>query len=286
MTTKKIDFTDVQSTMLITLFLRAAESKDPHPVLGDHFAQEAVERIEHDWTKIDKPSIIRNRFLVALRSQQFDNWTAEFLGRHPQATVLQLACGLDARAFRLSLHSGVRWFDVDLPDVIDLRRELYTDTERYRMIAASVTDPTWLDDIPADQPVLIIAEGLLMYLHEPEVAHLLQRLTDHFSTGELIFDGIAPWGTKITQLMKKHLSRWYPYPVYWTATRDGSDIERWNPRLHYRDHIALLTQHDKIPDPTVRRIYQIATQLTGLKNYLRLFRAEFGTQPRTEHTQQ
>lgn len=74
-----------------------------------------------------------------------------------------------------------------------------------------------------------------MYLREPEVRHLLRRLTDHFRTGELIFDGVPPWVATMTQLMKKHLSRWYVYPAYWTAIDDGSDIERWNLRLHHRD---------------------------------------------------
>src|SRR5689334_93917 len=97
----KADFTGVQSTMLVTLYLRAADSRESRPILGDRYAAEAVERIDHDWRKIDKPGIMRNRFAVALRSRQFDEWTADFLRRHPDATVLQLACGLDSRAFRL-----------------------------------------------------------------------------------------------------------------------------------------------------------------------------------------
>jgi methyltransferase (TIGR00027 family) len=242
MRTGKVDFTGVQATMLVTLFLRAMDCKEKEPILGDRFAVEAVDRIEYDWAKVDKPNITRNRFGVALRAKQFDDWATEFLCRNADATVLHLACGLDGRAFRLDLPAGAHWFDVDLSDVMELRRKLYAEADGYRMIAASVTDEVWLEEIPAGKPVLIIAEGLLMYLHETEVRQLLLRLTDHFRTGELIFDGAAPWVVKTTQLLKKYLSRWYEYPAYWTAVRDGSDIQRWNPRLSYRDHV----HHDAV----------------------------------------
>jgi methyltransferase (TIGR00027 family) len=275
MTTGKVDFTGVQSTMLVTLFLRALDRKEKEPILGDHFAAEAVDRIDYDWTRLDKPSITCNRSVLALRAKQFDDWAADFVGRNPGATVLQLACGLDSRAFRLDLPAGVRWFDVDLSDVMELRRELYDEADGYRMIAASVTDEAWLGEIPADQPVLIIAEGLVMYLHETEVRQLLRRLTDHFRTGELIFDSVAPWVTKMTQLLKKYSSRWYDYPAYWTTIRDSSDIERWNPRLRYCDHVAMMAQYERVPDPNLRRFYRLGSRFDWLKNYLRVFRAEF-----------
>lgn len=275
MTTGKVDFTGVQSTMLITLFLRALDCKEKEPILGDRFAAEAVDRIDYDWSKVDKPNITRNRFGVALRAKQFDEWAADFLRRNADATVLQLACGLDSRAFRLDPPAGVRWFDVDLPGVMELRRQLYEEADGYRMIAASVTDEGWLAEIPADKPVLIIAEGLLMYLPETEVRHLLRRLTGHFRTGELIFDGLAPWIVKTTQLLKKYLSRWYDYPAYSTATRDGSDIQHWNPRLSYRDHVAIVGRYEQVPAPNVRRLYRVGSRFNWFRNYLRVFRAEF-----------
>ncbi|WP_314171434.1 class I SAM-dependent methyltransferase [Streptomyces winkii] len=275
MKAEKVDFTGVQETMLVTLFLRAADAKDAEPVLGDRFAAEAVDRIDYDWKRLDKPSSTRGRFGVALRSKQFDHWTADFLRRHPDATVLQLACGLDTRAFRLELPAGVRWFDVDLPDVIDLRRKLYDEADGYRMIASSVTDADWLDEIPADKPVLIIAEGLIMYLHEDELRELLRRFTDRFTSGELVFDGAAPWVARSTQLLKKFFGRWYRYPPFWTAVRGSSDIARWNPSLRYRDHVATMAQYEQIPDPKVRRSYRLGSRIEWYKNAFRVFRAEF-----------
>jgi O-methyltransferase involved in polyketide biosynthesis len=125
------------------------DSKEKESILGDHFAAEAVHQIDCDWQKLDKPNITRNRFMLALRVKQIDDWAADFLRRNPDATVLHLACGVDCRAFRLDLPAGVRRFDVDLPDVIGLRRKLYEEADGYRMIASSVTDEAWLEEIPA-----------------------------------------------------------------------------------------------------------------------------------------
>lgn len=275
MTAEKVDFTGVQATMLVTLFLRAADAEDAEPVLGDRFAAEAVSRIDYDWKRLGKPGTLRGRFAVALRSRQFDDWTARFLRRHPDATVLQLACGLDSRAFRLDLPAGVRWFDVDLPDVIGLRRKLYQERDGYRMLAASVTDEAWLDEVPADKPTLIIAEGLVMYLRETELRQLLRRLTGRFPCGELVFDGAAPWMVEATRLLKKCFGRWYPYPAFRTAIRDGSEIARWDPALRHREHVATMAQYERIPDPRVRRSYRAGARFAWCRNVFRVFRAEF-----------
>lgn len=85
--------------------------------------------------------------------------SADFLARHPDAVVAHLGCGLDTRAFRLQPPDGVQWFDVDVPQVIGLRRALYDDAGQYRMIASSVTDAEGLEQIPTDRPALVVLKG-------------------------------------------------------------------------------------------------------------------------------
>ena len=133
---------------------------------------------------------------MTTRSAHFDNWARQFLAAHPEAVVLHLGCGLDARVFRLDPGPGVEWYDVDYPDVADLRRQLYPSREHYHVVAASVTDPAWLADIPGDRPVLAIGEGLTMYLTEEDGVALLRRIVDHFPSGELQFDAFNRLGIK------------------------------------------------------------------------------------------
>jgi O-methyltransferase involved in polyketide biosynthesis len=110
--------------------------------------------------------------------------------------VLHLGCGLDARAFRLNPGAEVEWYDVDYPEVADLRGRLYPARDHYHVIPASVTDPAWLAEIPADRPTLMIGEGLTMYLTEADGVALLRRIVETFPSGELQFDAFNRLGIK------------------------------------------------------------------------------------------
>jgi len=82
----------------------------------------------------------------------------------------------------------VEWYDVDQLGVIELREQLYPRRPHTHMIAASVTDPSWISRIPVERPVLVIGEGLTMYLTEFEGVSLLRRIVDQFDSGEMQFD--------------------------------------------------------------------------------------------------
>jgi O-methyltransferase involved in polyketide biosynthesis len=268
MNTGKIDVTGLDDdgvtwTSLATLYLRAWESRAERSILGDHYAAAALDRIDYDFAKFRKRLWPQsNQFLVALRARQLDDWSAGFLARHPQATVLHLGCGLDSRMLRLEPPTAARWFDLDISKVIDVRRQLYPEHNQYQMIGASVTDPGWLPQVPADRPVLIIAEGLLPYLAESDVRRLLQRLTDHFSSGELIFDGVAPWMTRLVKA-----ARW--------GLRDGREIKRLNPRLRCVEQLPFTTHFAKIPVRRYRVLYQLGNGIPVWRNMFQEFRFTF-----------
>ncbi|MGH3523960.1 MAG: class I SAM-dependent methyltransferase, partial [Mycobacterium sp.] len=76
----------------------------------------------------------------------------------------------------------------DYPSVITLREKVFPTRPGYRLIASSATDPSWLDQIPADRPVLLLAEGISMYLTEHDGLALLQHVVDRFPSGELQID--------------------------------------------------------------------------------------------------
>lgn len=257
--TSKVDFSSVswgsvEWTNLVTLYLRAHESRSRHPILGDHAAAEAVDRIEYDFKRIHRSSLpASNQYLVVLRAKQLDDWCADFLATHPDATVLHLGCGLDGRAFRLAVPPSVRWFDVDQPMVIELRRRLYDETERYRMIGSSVTDPQWLAEIPTGYPTLVVAEGLLMYLRESEVRDLLQRVTDRFDSGEMHFDTLSSRAPLLSRVLTKGIITW--------GIGNARDLESWNPKLRFVERRSALTGYQQIDSAVVRWIYRLTSAL-------------------------
>lgn len=196
---ERITLTGAQETMLATLYGRALESRATNPILGDTQAEKAVQRLDYDFsrTKIRRSS----GKSVATRAKTFDRWVGRLLSERPDSTVLHLACGLDTRAQRIGPPNTARWYDIDLPDVIDLRRRVLppTDGEGERTIACSVTDPRLLDGIPGDAPVIAVAEGLTMYLSTADGEALLRRITEHFPSGTLLFDMLSPLGVRLTR---------------------------------------------------------------------------------------
>ena len=262
--TGMVDFTDVQWgsvewTNLCTLYLKAYESRSPAAILGDTAAAEAVDRIEYDWARMRRAMRpASNQYMVTLRAKQLDDWSTSFLRRYPNAVVLHLGCGMDTRAFRLHPPETVQWFDVDQPNVIALRRKLYDDRDGYRMIGSSVTDEAWLDEIPTHRPMLMIAEGLVMYLIEPEVRALLQRLTDRFGSGELVFDTTSPMGPRLSKVLTKGITKW--------GIRDARDIEHWNPRLCFVEQRPVVALYERISSRPVRLLWRLV-YATPIRNY-------------------
>ena len=100
-------------------------------------------------------------------------------------TVLNLAAGLDARPYRLAVPASLRWLHVDLPDMVDYFRErMAGETPRCELefVAADLRDPAARRDVFARAashgPVLVITEGLLVYLERDQVSELARDLHD------------------------------------------------------------------------------------------------------------
>jgi O-methyltransferase involved in polyketide biosynthesis len=183
---EKVRLSKEKETLLITLYCRALHSRSKDPVLRDRWAEDAVGLIDYDFGKLRVSRY--DPLSIAVRARKFDLLTTRYLADSPEATVLHLGCGLDSRVFRVDPPARVPWFDVDYPEVIELRRHLYPERAGCRLIGSSLADLSWLEEVPGDRPALVVAEGVTMYLTEEVVKPLLNRLTDHFPGGQMAFD--------------------------------------------------------------------------------------------------
>ena len=120
--------------MLATFYAKALDARLDKPILGDRLAAQIADRIDYDWSQTTITA--RTSPSVTTRSAHFDRWARQFLAVHPRAVVLHLGSGLDGRFFRIRPGPDVAWYDVDYPEVIDLRRQLYPASRGYQMIAA------------------------------------------------------------------------------------------------------------------------------------------------------
>ncbi|HEV7318531.1 MAG TPA: class I SAM-dependent methyltransferase [Ensifer sp.] len=191
----EIGLRGVQETLLVTLRAKAAESALPDSLLKDHFAADLVRRLNG---RTRAPSVGHDMTIgIAVRAYMLDRWTRAFIQRYPDAVVLNLGCGLDTRVLRLDPPPRVAWFDIDFPDVIALRQNLFADRAGCTTIASSITERAWIDRIPDDRATIVVAEGVLPYLSEQEVRDLLRRLTSCLSGGEIVFDAYSRLGIEI-----------------------------------------------------------------------------------------
>ena len=217
-----VDLSGAAQTMLTTLYLKALDADFERPVLGDGFAKEAVDRLDYDWRGLRETGTWAP--LVTVRTAQYDIWARQFLAVHQKASVVHLGCGLDSRVFRLDPGPGVNWYDVDYPVVIALREKVFPPRPRYQLIASSATDPSWLDQIPNDRPVLLLAEGISMYLTEHDGVALLQRVVERFQSGELQIDFYNWLGIRSQKAHR--LQRQSGSTLYWAVNSPADILDR------------------------------------------------------------
>ncbi|MET8998979.1 class I SAM-dependent methyltransferase [Amycolatopsis sp. NPDC004169] len=252
----------VRETLLLTLSARALDSRAPAPILGDAGAAAVADRIAedtgYDFRKLKlKPSLVTS---TALRARKLDDVVRRFAAAHPGAVVVDLGCGLDTRWSRCRPPAGVDWYDVDFPDVIELRRRYLPD--RTHLVAADVTEPGWLQVLPEDRPAVLVADGLLPFLPGDSFRTTVRRLTERLPSGELALNGytrFAAWAMKYHPSVK----------ALGIAAAQGFDDprepERWDAGLTLAEE-QLLTRAPEVaafPQP-LRALTRLVALSTGL----------------------
>ena len=279
METTKIRLTKEKETYLSTLYGKALDAAAEHPILGDRYAADAVARIDYDFKKLKLPN--GGEITLPLRALHFDQWTRAFLAANPVSTVLHLGCGLDTRVSRISPGPQVRWYDVDMPDVIALRKQLYPERDGYQQISTSVTDLPWLDAIPGDTPVIVVAEGLVMYLHEKDGTALFRRITEQFPSGQIAFDGYS--GSMIRLVSRLAAVRGAKVDLFW-GVDDPHDLEKQVPGLRLAESVEFLMMPElvsRLPTTGFRGVtYKVMGRLPFYRHLIRHLRYEFAGKPK------
>ncbi|MGD9857354.1 MAG: class I SAM-dependent methyltransferase [Planctomycetaceae bacterium] len=230
----------VCETLLIPLAARVVECQSESPAFRDLRGVEFARQL-----KFDAQFVARDRWNKVgcqARTVILDAAVNGFLDRNPRAVVINLGAGLCTRFWRVRAGESLRWYDVDLPSVIDLKQALLADVDlgtkeargQYTMMDADVTDMCWMDRIPgaSGEQVLVIAEGLLMYLEPEAVRRLIVGLADEYPGSELLIEAWSPfvrrvWGTLSPALRRTGAS------LHWGLNKPET-IEAWDPRIRLK----------------------------------------------------
>lgn len=231
----------IPETMLIPLWARAVETNKTNPIIKDDKALGMISRIDYDFTKFDKSWM--SQVGVSIRTMLLDNATHDFMQQNPNAIVINLGAGLDTRFERLKHNNIDCWYDLDVPEAIELRRQFFTESDRNHFIAKSVLDFSWLDDInTTGKPVLIIAEGLLMYFTEDELKPLFKQLVTFLSGSEMLFEMLAPL---LVGKSKHHdsLSEIGSKVEFKWGLKDSREMETWHKGIRFAEEWNYFDYH-------------------------------------------
>jgi O-methyltransferase involved in polyketide biosynthesis len=251
-TRTKVTLTPEQETLLITLY---AKAQPGNPLFFDPTARDILSRVEYDFARLRVP--YKTVVLICQRAKKLDSVTRDFLREYPGGVVVQLGCGLDSRFWRVD-DGRVEWYDLDMPPVMALREQFFAPSERYHTISSSVTQLEWVDKVAAaGRPVLVVAEGLLMYLDEADVRQLVLRLQETFPGCRLIADVFS---RQTARSATGHPSLKQTGATIGWGMDDPRELEAWAPGLR------LLEEWYFTDDPDLARLsfgYRVAYRLAG-----------------------
>jgi methyltransferase (TIGR00027 family) len=188
---------------------RAMESARPDAIFRDPFAERLAGPRGYEILN-EMPKGRAFAWPMIVRTAVFDEIILDAVQNHKVDLVVNLAAGLDARPWRLTLPPALHWVDVDLPGILNYKTEMLRDAApvcRYEAVTIDLTDGAARRALFArlgasSSRALVVSEGLLIYLTPEQVAALATDLHAQPSFTGWLFDLASP------QLLKRIAKTW------------------------------------------------------------------------------
>ena len=254
-----IEISDVAATSFVTLYCHAIESQSKDPILDDPKAVEITHelnkilsgsknRLDKDLVKgkLKKELVIH----IAIRAKQYDKYVGDFLENSPDGIVVNIGCGLDSRFLRVD-NGKVTCYDLDLPEVIKIKKQFFEENERYHFISSSVLDHEWMSIVAKHKgPFLFMAEGVFMYLDQEDVQSLILELQSEFPGSELVCEVFnSLWLRKpLKRLMSykmQHQLHMGKDATFHFGIRDSNEMEKWHADIQFLDDWSYFDSEEK-----------------------------------------
>ena len=184
---EKIRLSGVPETMLQTVYARAKESRG-RGAIHDAKAEEIIEKLDYDFSLADKDTAMHSG--VIARTIVLGRLTKAWLGAHPGAVVVNIACGLDTRCYRMSGYA--HWYNLDLSETMAVREKLLPESGTISQIAMSAMEDWGSKISEQNVPVLIVIEGLTMYLNAKDVQQIFAVISSRFSQATIFVETMNP----------------------------------------------------------------------------------------------
>jgi O-methyltransferase involved in polyketide biosynthesis len=241
-----MDLSQVSRTAILLLICRAVESEKDKTLFDDPMAVLSLDRLMSMASEKDKRWIIskkrmyagihvRDAIAGARKGKVFDNAAHRFIIDHPKCTVINLACGFDTRFWRIE-NENCTYIELDLPEVITLKKEILKDHLGYELIGCSVLNTSWIDQVTSNGNTgfLLLAEGLFMWLPKPDATGLLQEIAARFDRSQLVLEMVPEKYTRgiWKSLFRVHSRLEWGLDVAWlSGIKHPHDLEAYGNSL-------------------------------------------------------
>ena len=188
---EKITLSGVPETMLQTIYARAKESGG-RGAIHDKKAEEIIGGLDYDFSLAEKDRAMHDG--VIARTIVLDSLVRDFLSENHGAVVVNIACGLDTRCYRMKGYS--HWYNLDLPETIAVREKLLPESGEISTIAMSAMDDWGALVTESGSRALVIIEGLTMYLSESDVKRIFEVISARFENVTVFVETMNPMVVK------------------------------------------------------------------------------------------
>ena len=186
----------VEKTMLLTLFAKAKHSQQKNHKFYDSKAIEVMSKVDYDFSIAEKDKMMQLGTIA--RTIVLDEMVSNYINAHPECTIVNIASGMDTRFNRLD-NGKINWYNVDLENSVKYRQKYIEDTDRVKTFAYSAMDPSWTQEILIRKDVLIIVEGLTMYLTQKDVEDIINIIDANFDECTIYMEIMPPISVKNTK---------------------------------------------------------------------------------------
>ena len=252
---EKVNVTGVPETMIQTLYARAKESMKPNAKIKDDMAAEIVSQLDYDFSNADKDSAMSSG--VIARTIVLDEMVGQYLTKHPKTVVVNIACGMDTRCYRMK-GKYLRWYNVDLPETMEVRERFLTEDGPIYQIAKSAMDASYIDDITYEgEDVLVVIEGLSMYLKEADIRQIFAIIDQAFPKAMVLIEVMSPF---VVKHIKEKSIEGSNAKFTW-GIKNGKLLEQMVSSFTYKKEVSLVEGMKKLMP-----IYHVIGKIPAVRN--------------------
>lgn len=273
-----IEKNSVQETLIVPLYGRALCTRRFPGLFSDPLAEELLERIDYDFSRLERQSEsvmqVFGALEVAMRQSDLAWEVRDYLARHPRATVVNLGCGLDQTG-RVCDNGAFRIYNIDLPEVIAVREQLIPAGEREQNLSADLNDLAWCDAIRTDADgAVFFAAGVFYYFQTEQVRRLCAALAERFPGGRLVFDAAGPAAVKL--MLKTWIKQADIRDVnaYFSVKDAAKELGAWSDWLTVSSR-GYMQGYQTLRGPGIRPLHRLLARIADGPMKLQIVRMDF-----------